>query len=354
MYPALAVAEELRQQPAAELLYVGSDSGLERELVERRGLRFAAISVTGGVRGTGMAALGNAAALVNATRQADGLMSNFRPEAILATGGYVCAPVVVSGWLRRVPSLVYLPDTEPGWAVRFLGPFARLVAVTVPESARFFRSRKVVCTGYPVRPDVGTFARHEARAHFGIPPTDSVLLVTGGSRGAFRLNQAVTDSLESLLDTMHVIHVCGQAHHTTLSDRAAGLPERLVARYHLFAYLHEMPMAMAAADLALSRAGASVLGEYPAAGLPSILVPLSLGHRDQERNAAYMAAHGAALVIGDSEFTAARLTSAVSELLGDPVRLSAMSDAARAMAQPFAALCLADELTHMASRENRD
>lgn len=281
-------------------------------------------------------------------------MSAFRPDAVLATGGYVSAPVVVSAWLRRVPSLVYLPDTEPGWAVRFLAPFARRVAVTVPESRRFFGSRKVVCTGYPVRPEVGACAHGEAKAHFEIPLDDPVVLVTGGSRGAARLNQAITDALESLLDTIHVIHVCGQTHYPALERRAAGLSERLAARYHLFAYLHEMPMAMAAADLVVSRAGASVLGEYPAAGLPSILVPLSTGHRDQECNAAYMAKRGAAVQIADADLTSERLKSAVAELLGDPGRLAAMSAAARGMAQPFAARRLADELVSTANRENGD
>jgi UDP-N-acetylglucosamine--N-acetylmuramyl-(pentapeptide) pyrophosphoryl-undecaprenol N-acetylglucosamine transferase len=281
-------------------------------------------------------------------------MTTYRPEAILATGGYVCAPVVVAGWLRRVPSLVYLPDTEPGWAVRFLSPFARRVAVTVPESARFFSSRKTVCTGYPVRADVGTHTREAARAHFGIPSAGPVLLVTGGSRGALRLNQAVADSLETLLDALQVIHVCGQAHHASLASRAASLPEPVAARYHLFAYLHEMPMAMAAADLVVSRAGASVLGEYPAVGLPSVLVPLSQGHRDQERNAAYMAEHGAAVVIADAELSAERLNTMVRELLGDRSRVANMSAAARAMAQPFAARRLADELVRMTNHGDGD
>ncbi len=274
-------------------------------------------------------------------------MSSYQPDAIMATGGYVCAPVVVSGWARRVPSLVYLPDTEPGWAVRFLAPFAKRVAVTVPESARFFGTGKSVCTGYPVRADVGSHARDDARAHFGLEQDVPVLLVTGGSRGALHLNQALSDCLESLLETMQVIHVCGQSHFDGLAARATSLPQRLAQRYHLHAYLHEMPMSMAAADLVVSRAGASVLGEYPAAGLPSVLVPLSQGHKDQERNAAYMARRGAAIVISDTQLTSEGLLTTVTDLLGNPDRLAGMSAAARAMAQPFAARRLADELVHM-------
>ena len=336
--------------PPAELLYVGSRTGPERELADRSSITFRALDVAGGLRGMGISALGNALALVRGFGQAMGIMRGWRPDAILATGGYVCAPVVLAGWLARVPSLIYLPDTEPGWAIRFLAPFAAKVAITVDESARFFGKGKSVVTGYPVRADLAAHGRFEGRARFGVSEHDRLLLAAGGSRGARHINGAISEVLPDLLTLAHLIHCSGQAEYDNLTERARTLPDALRARYHLHAYLHEMPLAMAAADLAISRSGASVLGEYPAVGLPSILVPYAGGHRDQELNANYLAEHGAAMVIPDGELTGRALLSAVRNLLGDDQRLASMSKAASGLARPGAADRLAEQLQLLAHR----
>jgi UDP-N-acetylglucosamine--N-acetylmuramyl-(pentapeptide) pyrophosphoryl-undecaprenol N-acetylglucosamine transferase len=358
VYPALSVAEALASsertdqetpQPAPfELLYVGSENGLERTLVQRSGLDFSGLAVLGGIRGMGLAAIRNVASLIQGFFQSLGLIRRYRPSAILATGGYVCVPVVLAGWLLRVPALIYLPDMEPGWAIRFLAPFARRVAVTVPESARFFGSKKAVVTGYPVRADMVSANRQAGREFFGIQPDDKVILVAGGSRGAQHINQLIGEALPELLQDAIIIHVCGQSHLADAGARFAELPLDLKARYKLYSYLHEMPQALIAADLAISRAGASVLGEYPVAGLPSILIPYAGGHRDQVRNAAYLAQNGAAVVLQDEEIATGMLASTIKTLLQDPARLPAMAQAARALARPNAASDLARELTHLA------
>lgn len=354
----MSVAESLALPPSAgqdsprpesqQLLYVGSQNGLERPLVQRSGLEFSGLSVSGGVRGMGLAALGNAASLVRAFVQSLGVIRRYHPGAILATGGYVCAPVVLAGWLLRVPALVYLPDMEPGWAVRFLAPFARRVAVTVPDATRFFRPGKAVVTGYPVRADLRSADRQAGRAFFGVGPSEKVILVAGGSRGAQHINQLIAGCLPALLEDATIIHVCGQSHLSEAGARWAVLPPDLKARYRLYDYLHDMPLALVAADLAISRAGASVLGEYPVAALPSILIPYAGGHRDQVQNAAYLAQNGAAVVLPDQEIDSEMLASTVKTLLRDPARLLAMTQAARALARPEAAADLAHELTRLA------
>ena len=358
VYPALSVAESLSlsesagqdTQPLAshQLLYVGSEHGLERALVQRSGLDFSGLSVSGGVRGMGLAAIRNAASLVQSFFQSLGVIRQYRPGAILATGGYVCTPVVLAGWFLRVPALVYLPDMEPGWAIRFLAPFARRVAVTVPDATRFFSPKKAVVTGYPVRTELVSADRQAGRAFFGVGPAEKVILVAGGSRGAQHINQLIGEGLVTLLQEATIIHVCGQSHLADASARLAVLPPDLKARYKLYAYLHEMPLALVAADLAVSRAGASVLGEYPVAALPSILIPYAGGHRDQVQNAAYLAQNGAAVVLPDQEISTEMLASTVKTLLRDPARLPAMAQAARALARPDAAGDLARELTRLA------
>jgi UDP-N-acetylglucosamine--N-acetylmuramyl-(pentapeptide) pyrophosphoryl-undecaprenol N-acetylglucosamine transferase len=296
----------------------------------------------------GLPAIRNAISLVRAFFQALKVIQRYQPRAILATGGYVCTPVVLAGWFLRVPALVYLPDMEPGWAVRFLAPFARKVAVTVPDATRFFNSRKVVVTGYPVRAELVSADRQAGRAFLDVAPDEKVILVAGGSRGAQHINQLIADALPDLLREATIVHVCGQSHLADAGAHFADLPAELKARYKLFAYLHEMPLALVASDLAISRAGASVLGEYPVAGLPSILIPYAGGHRDQVQNAAYLAQNGAAVVLPDQETNADMLADAVKTLLRDPARLPAMAQAARALAKPDASSHLALELTRLA------
>lgn len=351
VYPALSVADALSglaPSDRGEILYIGSRSGMERALVERAGLAYHGLPVGGGVRGAGLPAAGNALRLVASVLPALGEVRSFRPQAILATGGYVCVPVVVACWLCRVPALVYLPDLEPGWAIRFLTPLARQVAVSEPESLRFFPAGKALVTGYPVRRELGTIPRGEARAQLGLDPTEATVLIFGGSRGAQHINDVVAQGLDALLSLAQIVHVCGSASLAGLAKAQAALAESLRRRYHVYDYLHDMPAALAAADLAVSRAGASVLGEYPAVGLPSILVPYAGGHADQVRNAGYLAQRGAARVIADDQLTAESLVSAVRSLLAEPATLAAMAQAASALARPRAAEHLAQTLLGLA------
>jgi UDP-N-acetylglucosamine--N-acetylmuramyl-(pentapeptide) pyrophosphoryl-undecaprenol N-acetylglucosamine transferase len=181
-----------------------------------------------------------------------------------------------------------------------------------------------------------------------VGPDEKVILAAGGSRGAQHINQLIAEALPELLQEATIVHICGQLHLAEAGARFAALPPGLKERYRLYSYLHEMPLALVAADLAISRAGASVLGEYPVAGVPSILIPYAGGHRDQVKNAAYLAQNGAAVVLPDHEISAEMLATTVKNLLRDPARLLAMAQAARSLARPTAAGDLARELTRLA------
>lgn len=318
---------------------MGRGNSIEQTLAERAGLPFAAVPAAP-VRGAGPVRLAlNAANLVRGTYRAMGILRRLRPDAIFATGGYVSVPVVVAGWLLRVPSLIYLPDMEPGLAVKALARIAARVAVTAEEAARYFRADKVVVTGYPVRADFAALDRDSARQRLSLAD-DKVVLVFGGSRGASALNKAVEGALEDILDMAQLVHVCGEGDYEALRARRASLPADKQARYHLFTYLHDLPAAMLAADLVISRAGASVLGEFTAAGVPSILVPYPYAGRHQAVNARYLADHGAAIVM-ENDRLATDLLPAVRDLLADDARRDAMRESARRLARPDAARTLA-------------
>lgn len=368
MYPALAVAEAMTARyPELELFFVGTVGGFERPLLREANVQFAAHDEVqaGPVHGVNpLRALVSGVKLVVGTAQAVGLLRRYKPQVILSTGGWVGLPVALAAWMRRIPLLIFLPDIEPGLTIKALRPFARRVALTVDQSAAFFKPEKTVVTGYALRQSMldvaarvnrdGETARQEARTHFGLDPLRRTLLVFGGSRGARAINMALIDQLPQLLAMgLQVLHITGtldweraQMQVKTLTGIPNGVPNH--EHYHAHPYLHEdMGLALAAADLVICRAGASVLGEFPLFGLPSILIPLAYSWHYQQVNADYLAGRGAALHLPE-EHMSADLVAAVGSILDDPRRLAQMRDSARALARPDGALNVGRELAQLA------
>jgi UDP-N-acetylglucosamine--N-acetylmuramyl-(pentapeptide) pyrophosphoryl-undecaprenol N-acetylglucosamine transferase len=357
VYPALTVIEALKQpKPAGstlptlastDLLWVGSRGGLEEEMVGRAGLDFVGLTA-GGLRGVGLLAkIRNAIRIVGSLGKARDILARFEPHVVLVTGGYACVAVTVAAWMKGIPVLIYLPDIEPGLAIRFLSRFATRIAVTSEESYHYFRREKVRVTGYPVRPEIYTLDRVSARHSLELEPEGKVLLVFGGSRGARSINQATVAGLRKLLRACQIVHISGRLDTDWVAGVAKGLPDDLRVRYHHFDYLHDMPPALRAADLAVARAGAATLGEFPAAGLPAVLVPYPYSGQHQKPNAIYMERNGAAKWLPDAELRQA-LVPTVLGLLEDEETLANMQESARAMARPDAAEAIAQQLWSIA------
>ncbi len=353
MYPALAVLQALKMRSSeVDVTWVGGAGGMEAELVRRAGVSFRSVPAAG-VHGVGLRRLpGNLAALARGWLAARRLLREVRPQVLFFTGGYVAVPVALAG--RRWPTLLYTPDIEPGLALRVLTRFADHVAVTVEEARRFYPPRlPVTVTGYPVRRDLIAWTREAARQALGLPGDRPVLLVFGGSKGARSINRALLAVLEPLLDEADVVHISGKLDWPEVEARAARLDAARAARYHPFPYLHErMGAALRAADLVVSRAGASTLGEFPAFGLPAVLVPYPYAWRYQQVNASYLAAQGAAVVLPDADLPT-RLLPLVRDLLRDAGRRQAMAQAMRRLARPQAADHIADLLLSLASHAER-
>jgi UDP-N-acetylglucosamine--N-acetylmuramyl-(pentapeptide) pyrophosphoryl-undecaprenol N-acetylglucosamine transferase len=227
---------------------------------------------------------------------------------------------------------------------------ATRVAVSFPDAAKYFAKTKVVTAGYPVRAEFFAADKAEARKAFDLEESLKTITVFGGSRGAHSINLALSGCLEHLLEVCQVIHICGLMDARWMTEREAQLPNRLRNRYRAYSYLHEeMPSALAAADLAVARAGAATLGEFPALSLPSILVPYPYAGQHQEINADYLVSHGAAVKIADADLNKKLLPTILSLLSGDA--LAKMSDRARALAQPQAAQRIAEELRQIGTRD---
>ena len=353
VYPALSVAAALRRAVAApeplDLLYLGVRGKADGDLVQREGIAYRAISAgplrVGSVTGSARGGL----RLLRGVAEASRILREFRPDLLFATGGYGSVGAGLAARLLRLPLLLFLPDVEAGLAVRLLGRFAGRIAVSVPPALASVPSAKGVVTGYPVRPAFFEAERAAARARLGLHAALPTLLVSGASSGAASLNRAVAAFAPDFLRVGQLLHLSGAADEGWLQAERERLPDQLRERYHLYAYLHDdMAQALAAADLAVMRAGASTLGELPAARLPAVLVPGEYEGWDQSPNARYLEGEGAAVMLPQSRL--GELQPVVMGLLGDGGRREAMKEALGRLAQPEAAARLAALVCELAGR----
>ncbi len=345
MYPALAVHGALTTKVGdVETLWVGGEGGMEESLVKRQGIPFRSIPAAG-LHGVSLAVLPrNLALLGRGVLKARSLLNDFQPDVLFFTGGYVAVPMALAG--RSVASLLYVPDIEPGMALKSLARFADVIAVTTDQSQKFFK-KPVYETGYPLRPDLALWDRQTAHQHLGITGSLPVLLVSGGSKGARSINLAVLSNLPALLAKFEVIHISGERDWPNVKTMRTELPAELAARYHPMSYLHEMGAALASADLVVSRAGASTLGEYPLFGLPAILAPYPHAWRYQKVNADYLTRRGAAILLEDHHLHDELLVT-LNVLLENPNKLKAMRAAMFELSHPRAAEKIASALIQLA------
>lgn len=348
MYPAQAVLQAI--QGDAEVLWVVGEGGMETSLVERSGIPFRAIPAAG-VHGVGLRALPrNLWKLGRGVFASRRILREFKPDVMFFTGGYVAIPMALAGW--KVPSLLYVPDIEPGLALNTLSRFADRIAVTAEDSFRYFkRIGRVILTGYPVRSDLKAWTRQAARRSFNLSDDSPVLLVSGGSKGARSVNNAVMENLSGLIEITQVLHITGELDWPAVDGKMKQLSKTQSTRYHAFPYLHEeMGAALAAADLVIGRAGASSLGEYPLFGLPAVLVPYPHAWRYQKVNADYLVRHGAAVIIEDGKLSS-HLLPIVKELLGQPRKLASMQAAMQHLSHPDAAAEIGRQILALGRRE---
>ncbi len=322
---------------------------MEANIVSREGVDFQAVPAAG-LRGLSLwHRLANSLTLLRGCAQAWRILRAFRPDVVLATGGYASAPVVIAAWLLRCPVLIYLPDILPGLAVRMLSRLARRVAVSFEVSLGCFAPGKAMITGYPVRRALYTGIEQAARRRLGLATDRKTVLVLGGSRGAHSINLAISEALDELLAKAQLIHIAGEADTGWLLERRDALPVELRQRYHLYAYLHqEMVDALLAADLAVARAGAATMGEFAAVGLPSVLVPYPYAGQHQEANADFLVDRGAARKLLDAELAEGVLGQMIEKLLADAAALRSMAESARKLARPYAAQAIAQQLALLA------
>jgi UDP-N-acetylglucosamine--N-acetylmuramyl-(pentapeptide) pyrophosphoryl-undecaprenol N-acetylglucosamine transferase len=341
--------------PEHQVLWVGGIGGMESDLVKREGFRFDDIPAAG-VHGVDARALpGNLWQLAGGFFSSRRILRKFRPDVLFFTGGYVAVPMSFAARISgKVKSLLYVPDIEPGLALRTIARFSDVITLTVEESAAFFpKHPSKIVTGYPLRPGLDRWTTEEARTFFALQEELPVLLVFGGSRGARSINQALAGALPELLTEMQVIHITGKLDWQMMEEARSGLSTEQLNRYRPYPYLYdEIGAAMRLADLAVTRGGASTLGELPFFGLPAILVPYPYAWRYQRVNANYLMRRGAAEVVEDAQLKE-QIVPKVRSLLADQAKLSQMSQAMKSLAKPEASLKIASLLVELGQNPSR-
>jgi len=343
IYPALAIAKGLKNlDPPGEVLYVGTREGMEAELVPAAGFEFAAVSSVGLTRQLSLKTIKSLASTSAGVIQGIRIISEYKPDLVVGTGGYVCGPVVLAAALKGCPCAIHEQNAYPGITNRLLARVADRVMLTFPDAKRYFPKRaRCTVTGLPVRQEILSVSREEGIKYLGLDPDALTLLVVGGSRGARSLNRAMVEVWKEFQGRtdVQIVQISGESGYAEtlqlLSE--AGIEPRNDGNIILKPYLHRMEYALAASDLVIGRAGASFLAEITARGLPALLIPYPYAAENhQEYNARALVEQGAAVMILDQDLTGTVLVNRIKELLAQPARLKEMGWQSQKMGRPRA------------------
>ena len=342
LFPGVAIAEELRaRDPDAAVRFVGTERGIEARVLPELGWELTKIEVSGLKTVGKLGALRGLFRLPRALWQARRALKEFAPDAVIGVGGYASGPVVLMAKLRGIPTAICEQNSIPGLTNKLLGRWVRKVFLSFAESKRFFKDKKIVMSGNPVRRDL----LQRLLAVTAPTPSPTVhVLVSGGSLGAVAVNELAATALAQLAKThaLSIVHQTGEKDLETTKQRYADAGVTADCR----AFIKDMASAYQQADLVIGRAGATTVAELAIAGKPAVFIPYPFAaDNHQELNAQEMAAAGAALMFRQSELTAEKLADALAPLLSDAHKRAEMGAAMKALARPGAAAAVVDWAT---------
>lgn len=356
IYPALAIAEQLREDADIEaILYVGARGHMEDKLCAERKLEFVGLDVSGLPRRLSGKLLTWPFQFMAAVFDARRALLDFQPTAVLGTGGYASAPALVAAAILGVPYAVHEPDAHPGMVNRLLARGASLVSCGMQGAHNRLKPShgRIVVNGNPVgKSFVSPMKRDAACAVLGLRPDLKTLLITGGSQGAKAINDAVLAALPALLQLDPPVQVIHQVGSKNLYDCKEKLDPLLLSnsRYFLRDYFDDLSIAYSASDLAVCRAGAMTVSELSVMGTPALFVPYPFAAADhQTLNARYMESKGAALVIPQSQLTADKLAAELTAILSDDNRLRSMRKCMSAEGKAQSARDLGSQLIELST-----
>jgi len=336
IYPGMAVAEEIRRRdPQAEILFIGSQEGLEKDIIPREGYRLKLIFARALLRKLSYKSISAPFISLFGFFQALSILIKVRPPVLFATGGYVCLPVVAAAKILGINIFIHEQNVIPGMVNRLCSRLAKKVFLTFPESLKYISGEIV---GDPVRQVIINMDRRCARDTLKLAEDKKVVVIMGGSQGSKKINEIVISAAEKIPEGFECIHIIGNRDFPWVNNYLKG---KKILNYRSLPYVYaEMPLLLAAADVVVSRAGATAISEFLAKGLPMILIPFPYAAENHQMlNANAIAKSGAALVIDEKEFSAEKL---LSLLTTEALDYAKMKTASMALAKPDAAERIVD------------
>lgn len=358
--PLLAVAQEVRTRyPDAVIKVLGTSEGLEAELVPAKGFELSVIPRVPMPRRPSLDWFKLPSKLKAAVDTSKSVISHIDADVVIGFGGYVSTPAYLAAHKLNVPIVVQEQNARAGIANKIGARWAQAVTTTFEGTSL----NNSILTGLPLRPEIKELVdlrsvsaqslRAEAAAELGLDPNLPVLLITGGSLGAQKINETIASSARALLDTgVQVLHLTGKGKSEQVLKDLEGLPQEMRARYVVLEYLQKMQLAYAVASLVVCRSGAGTVCELAALGLPAVFVPLPIGNGEQRLNAADLLAHEAALIVDNEDFSSQWVSQNVIPLLLDSERLTRMSAAASQVGKPNATSAVVDQIERIAGWKN--
>lgn len=349
IYPALAVIEAFKNvDPDLEVLYIGSLRGLEKEIVEKAGYPFVGLEVKGFQKKNLGDILETAIKAAGAVFKAHKLIRGFKPDLVFGTGGYVCGPVVLAGALAGCYTAIHEQNVHPGKTIRMLEKRSKRIYISFPETLACLRHpEKAKLTGNPVRAQFHHLDKGLCREKLGVGSEAFLVLTFGGSGGAKKIN-------DTMMQVMHhfrhhkgirLIHVTGKAHYERYMKRLEQSEYRLTGHLSVVPYLFDMPDYLAAADLVVSRAGATTIAELCAVRTPSILIPSpNVSENHQEYNARSLERAGVSILLPERQLNDSSLATLIHELMEQPERLEKMKSNFSSLQQKNAAESIVSDL----------
>lgn len=335
IYPALAFMRYLEKQEDVEYLYIGTKRGLESKIVPQAGYAFESIKIKGLKRSLSLENLKTAYYMVTSVIKARKILKEFKPDVVIGTGGYVCAPVLFAASLLKIPTIIHEQNSVAGVTNKFLAKWVNKIAICFEDVKKDFASYsdKVVLTGNPRGQEVVEIKKNpEYLALIGVQTDLPIVVIFGGSRGSERMNEVFVEALEGFADkNYHVIMVTGEVHYDKINNQITNL-EKSLPNVSVFPYIKDMPQLFQNVDLVVCRSGATTLTELTALGLASILIPSPyVTNNHQEANARSLVDQGAASMILEKELNAQTMLDEIDAILVDSHKKEAMASSAKKM-----------------------
>lgn len=341
IYPGIAIAKKIKEiKPDCDILFIGTNSGLEKKIVPKEGFDIKFITVEGLNKKFSIKTIGSAFKAVKGYVQSSKIIKSFKPDIVVGTGGYVCGPLVLSAHMHKIPTVIHEQNAFPGITNKILSRFVDKIAITYKESNKYFPQSKVIYTGNPVRSEILNVDKKSARNSFGFTEKGNVILIVGGSRGAKNINNAIVNIADDLKKfNMQVLFITGENEY----DRIIGeFKSRGIntngSNFKVYPYIYNMQEALGACDMIITRAGATILSEITVLGIPAIIVPSPyVANNHQEYNAKVLEKNGAGLIVHENELSTSKLIESIKEIMFDKEKYNLMCKKSRELSRVNAA-----------------